>query len=66
MSKKLWGGRFKYSTDKEVELFTSSIEIDKELYKYDIKGSIAHVKMLKKQKIISPSDESKILKGLKK
>ena len=66
MSKKLWGGRFKYSTDKEVELFTSSIEIDKELYKYDIKGSTAHVKMLKKQKIISPSDESKILKGLKK
>ena len=46
MSKKLWGGRFNLSTNKKVEKFTSSIDVDKELYKKDIQGSIAHVKML--------------------
>ena len=41
MSKKLWGGRFSKSTDKKVEEFTSSIGVDKKLYKKDIDGSIA-------------------------
>lgn len=46
--------------------FTSSIHFDKRLYKYDILGSIAHVKMLQKQKIVSEADGAKIIKGLKK
>ena len=64
MSKKLWGGRFTKSTNKKVEEFTSSIDVDKKLYKKDIDASIAHVKMLKKQKIIKSSDASKIIKAL--
>ena len=66
MSKKLWGGRFSKSTDKKVEEFTSSIGVDKKLYKKDIDGSIAHVKMLRKQKIIKSSDATKIIKTLSK
>ena len=66
MSKKLWGGRFNLSTNKKVEKFTSSIDVDKELYKKDIQGSIAHVKMLENQKIIKSSDASKIIKNLNK
>jgi len=46
--------------------FTSSIHFDKRLYKYDIMGSIAHVKMLQRQKIVSEEDGVKIIKGLKK
>ena len=52
MSKKIWGGRFKKENNEKVEMFTSSLDVDKDLYAYDIKGSIAHVEMLCKQKII--------------
>ena len=39
---KLWGGRFKNSSDDLMEAFNSSLEIDKRLYEEDITGSIAH------------------------
>ncbi len=62
--KKLWGGRFSESTDAFVEEFTESISFDKELALYDIKGSIAHARMLGKQGIIPQEDAEKIIKGL--
>ncbi|MEE8329875.1 MAG: argininosuccinate lyase [Thermodesulfovibrionia bacterium] len=62
--KKPWAGRFKEKTEKAVEVFTSSISFDKRLWEYDINGSIAHAKMLKKQKIISSKDAGAILQGL--
>ncbi len=62
--KKPWAGRFKEKTERVVEAFTSSISFDKRLWKYDIDGSIAHAKMLKKQKIISYKDAGAILRGL--
>ncbi|MEA2061694.1 MAG: argininosuccinate lyase [Thermodesulfobacteriota bacterium] len=64
MSDKPWGGRFSQSTDKTVETFTSSIDVDKALYAYDIKGSAAHVKMLAHEKIITEDEASVLLKGL--
>jgi argininosuccinate lyase len=64
MEKKLWGGRFLEGTDQFVEEFTESVSFDKELAIYDIKGSIAHAKMLGKQGIISEEDAEKIIKGL--
>ena len=64
MSDKPWGGRFSQSTDKTVETFTSSIDVDKTLYAYDIKGSAAHVKMLAHEKIITEDEASVLLKGL--
>ncbi|MEN8907497.1 MAG: argininosuccinate lyase [Clostridiales bacterium] len=59
---KLWGGRFNKLTDKLVDDFHSSISFDCRLYKYDIIGSMAHVEMLGKTKIIS-QEESAIIKN---
>ncbi len=64
-SSKLWGGRFSGATAKSVENFTASIAVDKRLYRHDIAGSIAHAKMLARQRIITAGDGRKILRGLK-
>ena len=64
MSEKLWSGRFSEKTDRMVEDFTSSIDIDKRLYAYDIEGSIAHCHMLAKTSIISEADASVLIEGL--
>ncbi len=61
---KLWGGRFQKSADKLTDDFNSSIHFDQRLYKQDIMGSIAHVKMLGKQEIISSEDSELIQKTL--
>jgi argininosuccinate lyase len=64
-TKKPWGGRFHKETDTTVELFTSSLSFDRRLYKHDIAGSIAHCRMLAKQKIITVKDSRIIVRGLK-
>ncbi|MFH1201926.1 MAG: argininosuccinate lyase [Candidatus Omnitrophota bacterium] len=64
MAKKLWGSRFTKGTCALTDKFTSSISFDKRLAKYDIIGSIAHAKMLAKQKIIAKKDSGMIVKGL--
>ncbi len=61
---KLWGGRFSKSTDKSVDDFNSSISFDARMYAQDIRGSIAHAKMLGKQGIIPESDSALIVKTL--
>lgn len=62
----LWGGRFSKNTKKNLLLFNSSdnILIDENLVEYDIVGSIAHVKMLAKQKLIKQEESDAILKAL--
>ena len=60
----LWGGRFTGATDDLVYAFNASINFDKRLYKQDIQGSMAHVKMLAKQGILTSEDEKAILQGL--
>ncbi len=62
----IWNTRIKKKTSKFFEKVGSSIEIDKRLYKEDILGSIVHVEMLFKQKIISFKIKNKIIYGLKK
>jgi len=62
---KLWGGRFQKSTDTMVDDFNSSIRFDQRLYKQDIEGSIAHVRMLGKQEIIPEADAKLIEKTLR-
>jgi len=64
MAKKLWGTRFGKKTNALTDKFTSSISFDQRLAKYDILGSIAHAKMLGKQKIIPLKDSQQIIKGL--
>ena len=63
--RKLWGGRFAGGTADSVEAFTASIDVDSRLYRHDIAGSIAHAKMLARQRIISARDAQKIVRGLK-
>ena len=62
---KLWGGRFTEGVNELVNTFNSSISIDSRMYKEDIEGSLAHVKMLGKQGIIPLEDSQKIVEGLR-
>ncbi len=62
---KLWGGRFESGPSKDVISFTTSIGIDWRLWGADIDGSIAHASMLGAQGIISNSDTTEIIDGLK-
>lgn len=66
MSEKPWNGRFSEKTDKLVEAFTSSINVDGRLYAYDIEGSVAHCKMLAKTGIITEAEASSLIRGLDK
>ena len=61
----MWGGRFSSPQDNIMEAINSSIEVDHRMVLQDIEGSIAHVKMLKFQKIISTKICNNIIKGLK-
>ena len=61
---KMWGGRFNKSTDTMTDDFNSSISFDQRLFKQDIKGSIAHARMLGKQHIITEEESALIIKTL--
>jgi len=64
MSEKPWNGRFQEKTDAQVEAFTSSIKVDKDLFYQDINGSIAHCRMLAKTNIIDERDAEALIEGL--
>lgn len=57
----LWGGRFTKETDQLVYNFNASISFDRKFYKQDIEGSIAHVKMLGKQNILTEKETNDIV-----
>ncbi|HFI0137324.1 TPA: argininosuccinate lyase [Streptococcus suis] len=63
-AKKLWGGRFEASLEEWVEEFGASIRFDQKLAKYDIQGSLAHVKMLGTTGIINQEEVQAIQTGL--
>ena len=62
---KLWKGRFTKEENSFADEFNSSIGVDCRMWSQDIKGSIAHAKMLAKQSIISEEDGLKIVEELK-
>ena len=68
MANKLWGGRFDRMAADEMYSFLSAenVALDSALVKYDIEGSLAHVCMLAKQKILSKQEASAILSVLSK
>lgn len=66
MVEKLWGGRFEASLDKQTEEFVASIKFEQRLAPFDLKGSLAHVKMLGETGIITTEESQKIAEGLKK
>ena len=65
-NKAMWGSRIKSDVSTLFQKVGNSINVDKKLYKEDIAGSIAHVEMLFKQKIISFKIKNKIVYGLNK
>ena len=66
MSLKPWDGRFSEPTDKAVEAFTASIDVDRRLYNYDIDGSIAHCRTLARAKILTRQEAVDLEEGLEK
>ena len=65
-NKTIWNMRIKNNNSSLFQKVGNSIDVDKRLYKEDIIGSIAHVEMLFRQKIISFKIKNKIIYGLKK
>ncbi len=64
MTEKVWGGRFQENINETVDAFNSSIRFDRRLYAQDIEGTIAHCRMLAKQKIIGDEEASLIISAL--
>ena len=62
----IWGSRIRKNTSVLFRKVGNSIDIDKRLYKQDIKASTVHVEMLFKKKIIPLQVKNKIVWGLKK
>jgi argininosuccinate lyase len=65
MSQKPWKGRFKGDITELLERFSESVSFDQRLYSQDIKGSIAHARMLGEKGIIPREDSEKIIEGLR-
>ncbi len=60
----LWGGRFTKETDQLVYNFNASISFDQKFYAQDMRGSIAHVKMIAKQGILTEDERDQIIAGI--
>jgi argininosuccinate lyase len=58
--KDLWSGRFEKPLDPQIRAFTSSLDLDRRIATHDVRGSIAHARMLGRQMIVS-ADESAVL-----
>jgi len=61
---KPWSGRFAEATDPLVEQFTASVHFDKRLALYDVRGSIAHARMLGDVGLISRKEARAIEQAL--
>jgi argininosuccinate lyase len=59
-----WGGRFNEPTDAFVARFTASVEFDQRMYLQDIRGSIAHAKMLTQAGVLTKQERDDIIRGL--
>jgi argininosuccinate lyase len=63
-AKKAWGGRFEGSLDEFATRFGASLPVDRAMWESDIRGSIAHVRMLAAQGILTDADARAIENGL--
>lgn len=64
MPDKPWGGRFRGDTDELLASFSESVSFDCRLALVDLRGSIAHARMLGACGIISESESKKLISGL--
>jgi len=61
----LWSGRFGATQlDPRIRAFTSALELDHRIARHDVRGSIAHARMLGRQKILSEADSKTLVAGL--
>lgn len=61
---KPWAGRFQKAVDPALESFSSSVHFDRELWRQDIRGSVAHARMLAKQGILTSEEAEALVSGL--
>ncbi len=61
---KAWGGRFAESPDRRLEAYNASVVFDVRMIREDIRGSIAHARMLGKQGIITSDEAAELERGL--
>lgn len=64
MASKPWSGRFTGKTDTRVESFTESISFDRRLFDQDVRGSIAHARMLQHVGLLTEQECQQIAQGL--
>ena len=62
----MWGGRFSAGTDQLVAQLSESVSYDRRLYAHDVRQSIAHVRMLAKQGIVTEADAEACVDGLRR
>ncbi|MFO1344845.1 MAG: argininosuccinate lyase [Rhodocyclaceae bacterium] len=60
-----WAGRFSEPMSDLVKRYTASVDFDQRMWRQDIRGSLAHAKMLAKQGIIAAQDLADIERGMK-
>ena len=63
-SPKSWSGRFSEPVSELVKRYTASVDFDQRMWQQDIRGSLAHARMLSAQKIISAEDLAAIERGM--
>ena len=63
-AKNLIRGRFKTPRLPEVEAFSASLPFDRRLFRHDIRGSIAHARMLARVGLLKPGEARAIAAGL--
>jgi argininosuccinate lyase len=61
---KLWGGRFEKESHPFIERFTASLPVDRRMARQDVRGSIAHCRMLGRCGILPDDDAARIETGL--
>ena len=64
--KPLWSGRFTTGLDRSLLWFTSSLELDHRILRYDVRGSLAHARMLGRQGILPAAEVKRIVDGLER
>ena len=65
-NKPLWSGRFATSLERRVARFTSSLELDHRIALYDVRGSLAHARMLGRQGVLTEKEAQTIEGGLER
>ena len=66
MSKDVWKGRFEGGLEPKVREFTTSLELDKRLASHDVRGSVAHARMLGHQGVITKDESTTLVRELER